>query len=517
MNPLEFLAVVLPSPEHGLYCAAELSTVKKEHLFVTDLNEIYPAVDNWVSDNKNAYFALSTFVKAGKRTAANARYIRSFFIDMDGYASKKQAALALSAFLSATGLEQFGRPWIVGSGGGLHCYWPLQDAILIDDWKPIAENLKRLCKQEKLAIDMTVTADSARVLRIPGTVNFKEKYGEPRPVVLLSEGSIFDFDLLGEFITGKLTVLPPVAVTPALSLLGERPKTIPSASAVKMFENSTTSFKKILNATKAGTGCAQLQHYVENAADDGMEPVWRGWLSIAKVCTDGDKAVRWLSKLHPYDEDRMQAKLAQIKGPYPCVKMESENPGVCHTCPHFGKITNPLALGRDTLVEVEEKEIEVVLPSESPSIPDEVIKVIRPAPPKGFAYGVKGGVYMEKTDEDAAGNKVKRQILLLPFDLFVVDILNYQGVHTVHMMAVKPKEGALQITLPQRAVVSKDETVKVLAEQNIIAAIGSGNDVNLFAYVRQCVEEASTGRAPVKVPSSYGWQEDDTFVYAGRI
>jgi len=517
MNPLEFLAVVLPSPQHGLYCAAELSTVKKEHLFVAELNEIYPAGDNLISDNKNAYLALSTFVKAGKRTAANARYIRSFFIDMDGYASKKQAALALSAFLSATGLEQFGRPWIVGSGGGLHCYWPLQDDILIDDWKPIAENLKRLCKQEKLAIDMTVTADSARVLRIPGTVNFKEKYGEPRPVVLLSEGSIFDFDLLGEFITSKLTALPPVAVTPALSLLGERPKSLPTATAVKMFENSTTSFKKILNATKADTGCAQLQHYVENAAEEGMEPAWRGWLSIAKVCTDGDKAVRWLSKLHPYDEDRMHAKLAQIKGPYPCTKLESENPGLCHTCPHFGKITNPLALGREVALETEEKEIEVVLPSDSPSIPDEIVKVIRPTPPKGFAYGANGGIYMEKTDEDAAGNKVKRQILLLPFDLFVVDILNCQGVHTVHMMAVKPKEGVLQITLPQRAVVSKDETVKVLAEQNIIAAIGSGNDVNLFAYVRQCVEEASSGKAPIKVPSSYGWQEDDTFVYSGRI
>ena len=31
MTPLEFLAVVLPSPNHGRYCVAELSTKKKEH------------------------------------------------------------------------------------------------------------------------------------------------------------------------------------------------------------------------------------------------------------------------------------------------------------------------------------------------------------------------------------------------------------------------------------------------------------------------------------------------------
>jgi len=36
MNPLEFLAVVLPSSGHGTYCAAEL-TKKKEHLFVENL------------------------------------------------------------------------------------------------------------------------------------------------------------------------------------------------------------------------------------------------------------------------------------------------------------------------------------------------------------------------------------------------------------------------------------------------------------------------------------------------
>jgi len=41
--------------------------------------------------------------------------------------------------------------------------------------------------------------------------------------------------------------------------------------------------------------------------------------------------------------------------------------------------------------------------------------------------------------------------------------------------------------LPQRAVVSKDETVKALASQNIIASFGSGNDKNLFEYVRACV------------------------------
>ena len=49
MNPLEFLAVVLPSAGHGTYCTAEL-TKKKEHLFVEDLDDFYPKVETWVAN-----------------------------------------------------------------------------------------------------------------------------------------------------------------------------------------------------------------------------------------------------------------------------------------------------------------------------------------------------------------------------------------------------------------------------------------------------------------------------------
>ena len=519
MTPLEFLAVVLPSPTNGLYCAAELSTKKKEHLYVENLEDIYPTVTDWVGDKKNAFIALSTFEKSGKRTAENARFIRSLFIDMDGYASKKQAAMALGAFLVETGLDTLGSPWIVGSGGGLHCYWPFTQDVEVSVWKPMAENFKRLCKQQKLNIDMTVTADAARVLRIPETTNFKEKYPTPRPVVLLAEGSRFDFDVLSNAIADKLNVAP-VAAQNALNLPGKRPDAAPvvptTMAGAKLFENSITKFGNVYKKTRAGTGCAQLKHFIENAEDDGMEPLWRGWLSITAKCEDGEKASVWLSGLHPYPEARMREKQAQIKGPYPCVKFDSENPGLCTGCAHFGKITNPLALGREIAVDTQEKEIEIVIPSESPSIAPEVKKLLRPTPPRGFGYGSKGGVFSEKSMEDADGNTSKKQVMLLPYDLFVVDILNNNGDHIVHMLALRP-EGPVTVTIPQRAVVSKDETVKALAQQNIIAAFGAGNDKNLFEYVRACVEQSSTGKAAVKVPSNYGWQEDDTYVFAGKI
>jgi len=510
MTPLEFLAVVLPSPDNGLYCAAELTTKKKEHTFVQKIEEIEPTVGKWVKQNKDIYFALSTFEQSGKRTADNARHIRSLFIDMDGYETKKAAALALDGFLAKTGIDLLGSPYIVSSGGGLHCYWPFTEDVTVDEWKPVAENFKRLCRQEALSIDMTVTADAARVLRIPETFNNKAKYATPRPVRILAEGDTFDFHDLASHIQSQLKnappPLPPKGKTD-LALPGKRPEMALSATTVKLFENSVTRFKHIYKKTKDGTGCDQLRYYVENATEDGMEPLWRGWLSIAQKCEDGEKAAVWLSDLHPYPHERMHQKLAEIKGPYPCVKFDSENPGICDGCPHRGKITNPLALGRETAVTTAETTIEVENGNK---------QLIRPEPPRGYAYGIRGGVFMEKEDTDANGQVTKRQIMLLPYDMFPVDILSHNGEHLVHMLAVRDYK-VQAVSFPQKAVVSKDETVKALAQQNVLATFGSGNDKNLYDYVRACVEKMSSEKKPIEVPDHCGWQQNDTFVWGGKI
>jgi hypothetical protein len=514
MTPLEFLAAVLPAPGNGMYCVAELSS-NKEHQYEETLEDLQAPINAWHSADKDVYFALSTFAEAGKRTADNARFIRALFIDMDGYASKKDAATSLGAFLEKTGMAALGSPYIVGSGGGLHVYWPFEEAVDIVSWKPLAENFKRLCKQERLAIDMTVTADASRVLRVPGTTNFKKKYATPRPVRLLAAGDTFKFDVLAKLINDRLTEPAYEAPNNVFALPGIRPSTAPNPTTVKLFENNATKFKTIWLATQQGRGCGQLAHYAENATEDGMEPIWRGLLSITQKCDDGNKAAAWISRMHPYPPERMHEKLRSIKGPYPCIKFDSENPGICPSCKHWGKITNPLALGREVRVSTEEKEVPINT-SSSDVIATEQRTVKRPPAPKGFAYGDKGGVYVERMVEQDDGTKAKKMVPILPYDMFVVDILNTQNDHSVHMVALRP-EGPVDLIIPQKVVVSNIDTVKALAQQNIIASFGQGNDKNLFDYVRACVEEASANKVAVKVPSSYGWQDDGTYVFAGRI
>jgi hypothetical protein len=534
MTPAEFLAVVLPSPGHGYYCAAELSTTRKAHAFKETIPELFPAVDKWHGANHDVYFALATFETAESRTADNARFLKALFVDMDGYASKKAAALALDAFLKKTGLDALGSPWLVGSGGGLHVYWPLDAEVDVVSWKPVAENLKRLCKQEGLAIDMTVTADAARVLRVPGTTNFKKKYATPRPVTLLAEGGVFSFAAISAVVNDKL--VPEFKAPVFEPLAGRRPKQSPGKAQIKLFENSVTLFESIYDATMAGTGCAQLKAYIDNPKEDGLEPIWRGLLSWTKVCEDGEDWSVWLSDLHPYPESRMREKLAAIKGPYPCVKMDSENPGVCAGCPHFGKITNPLRLGREIKTDNSEKVINTApAPTMDSSVQDEEdmfgfdehaepdeapvvdgAAIVRPKPPRGFSYGANGGVYCDRMVDNDDGSKSKKQVQILAYDLFVVDMLRQEGDYAVHLVATRP-DGVKNITMPSKCVVSKDETVKFLASQNIIASFGKGNDANLFDYVRACVEEASLTRTAIPVPLQYGWQKDGSFVYNGRV
>jgi len=537
MDPLEFMAAVLPPPGNGRYCVAEL-TKKKEHIYVTDLEDVRAPINRWNKAKLDIYFALGTFGDDDSRVAANSRMVKCIAIDVDcnhpkdipnaegvittkAYPSAKAAAHAIMDFSAEVGLDALGAPWLIASGGGVHAYWPLKEAVSIDEWKPVAESFKRLCLFKKLGIDPTVTGDASRVLRVPATINtgFKAKKqvrGETN-VRFMNEGDYFSLDdirdllesqLIGTAFELKVQAKPSMA----LALPGQRPAQAVTTSTVQLFPNSITKFGNIFKATKAGKGCGQLEFYATHAGDDGMEPLWRGMLSISQKCVDGEKASLWLSSLHPYDEDRMRTKLAEIKGPYPCTKFDSENPGICTSCPHWGKITNPLMLGREVALVTEEKQIEVI----APGVAEKVRNVLRPEAPKGYAYGKNGGIFAEKESEGPDGTVDKRQVLLLSYDLFPVDILVSNGEHVIHMLALRP-EGAQTVTVAQKAVVSKDDTMKSLANQNVIASFGAGNDQNLFSYVRASVEKMSTEKAPTRVPDSCGWQKDNTFVYAGKI
>lgn len=536
MDTQEFMAAVLP-PE-GIYCVAAFNKGEAPVQRFGTLEKLQAEIERFNRAERNVYFALASYRAPGSRKAENAHSLRAFFIDIecDGrlakdntrtYGSKREGLEAIGAFLERTGLPM---PWLVDSGAGIHAYWPFTEAVEVARWKTTAENLKRLCVRHGLRIDADVTADTARILRVPGSRNWNhpnEEGRNPLPCRLkhVPPATHHPFDALFSTILGALAEASTRALTEpvrkssestgkSLQLPGAAPTVrgeVAASSYTAAAANNVTVFKDILDRTVAGTGCAQLKYYIENATQDNMEPLWRGMLSLAKHCKDGDKAARKLSTLHPYDTKRMQAKLRGIKGPYSCDVFNRMNANVCTGCAHWQKITNPLALGRSVQVSVEPKEIHVGS-EDAPPV------VIRPTPPKGFSYGQNGGVYCQKQEKDAEGETFTKDVMVLPYDLFAMDILSTaEEGHLAYMMALRP-EGPATVLVPCKAASSKDETIKALAGQNIIAAFGQGNDKNLYDYVRACIEHVSSNRRAVDVPTSCGWQEGkDAFVYNSRI
>ena len=536
MTPLDLMAAVLPSPGNGYYCAVEL-TKKKQHVYGQTLEELMPTVEKWAKAGYDTYFALGTFGTDKDRTKENMHASQVLAVDLDcnhpkdipnedgvikpkAYPSAKAAAQALQKFCEDTGLAGLGDPWLVHSGGGIHAYWPLDEMLFKEDWYPLAKRFKELCIKHGLAIDTAVTGDASRVLRVPDSTNTGVKNGkavrEATRVRSIADGGRFEVADIEAILTaegfGPDFVKKPASST--LALPGQRPTGVNAPSTLTaLAQNSVTLFKKILLKTKNGSGCAQLENYVENASDDGMEPIWRGMLSWAKVCADGEKAATWLSDLHPYPHERMHQKLAEIRGPYSCAAMDDMNPGVCRKCPHWGKITNPLLWGREMSVVTDETTIEV---KDSAASDADTVEIMQPEPPRGYAYGERGGVFLEREEEDGDGHVVKKRVLLCSNTIFPVDILNNNGSHEVHFCVIKNKQ-LHEVLVPQKCMASKDETIKHLANQNIMAAFGSGNDKNFYEFIRASVEKISFEKNPIKMPPSYGWQDDGTFVFASRV
>lgn len=522
MDPRSFLAVVLPST--GIYCVCELSSTPPRHRFTRDLDDAVIKADAFAAAGLNTYFALASYERdeegGMRRLAKNARLMRSFFIDLDIsatglsktgkriYTSKKEAITALYEFLQESGLGVLGQPWLVDSGGGVHAYWPLDEDVEIDRWQPVAERLKRTAAKHSLHIDMSVTADVARVLRMPGTMNVK--YDPPKPSLVKQAGDIFDIEDIDLLLPqlSELGQFAPLnghshAITPrqadALMLPGKRPVAPPAASPAvgkAMVGHIDSSFQKILDRSLAGDGCAQVAFYANNASDDGMEPMWRAMMSLAKCTTEGEEAGRQLANMHPYDEVRFQKKWAELKGPLGCSAIEAINPGGCAGCPHAGKITNPLPLGRAYAPQV---------------TPATATAPALPAPPKNFVF--KDG----KTCVIITGGDGPETKPILNCVLYLHSVMQEDTGYTARFCWLASDTETHFIPIPTQALAKADDALKALAKMLIFPIDGAKNAAHLFNYLQSCVRDASAANTAVRVPAKYGWQPDNSFAFGNRV
>jgi RecA-family ATPase len=299
----------------------------------------------------NIYFCLSSQrLNSGKRSRKNAIAFQCVWVDIDvdpddpkKYASLAEAIAAVFWFCDQLGIP---RPSIlVASGGGLHAYWLSDRTLSVDEWQLFADALKAAAKTANLKFDAGVTGDAARVLRVPGTINWKYDDG-PRPVRLLQRycnGTRHDFAAVFQKILAG-NAGSPTKIADAFKQLDAN-KSL--GDGVERTELPPQPFAPIKE------GCAWLRHVHDTGGKDQSELLWRDSLRVGMSLIDGKKLIHEFSNKHPgYNFEATEekydlaykAKVANDFGYPKCQTICDHGSGHCKSCPHLVAGGSPLHL-----------------------------------------------------------------------------------------------------------------------------------------------------------------------------
>ena len=488
METKTFLEGVLASDGHYCIFASHAKDDHRVQKFYGSIEKAVHAAQELDTRGYDAYFALATFEEPNSRKVTNVRYLKSLFLDLDcgpskDYVNQGNAITALRKFCEEAELP---KPTVINSGRGIHAYWTLSEQVPLDDWLPVAEKLKKLCVDNNLLADPAVTADAARVLRMPTTHNHKDDpppevnflgFGAPKPV---------DFDAFSELL-GSGFIEPPKRFTGTDTPFTEPP-------------NMENRFIDILQKTLNGTGCEQLRQVIRNQ-EKCSEPLWRAGLSIAKYCVDVDKASHIMSKKHPdYTIEDTQKKIDLIKSPYNCVTFDEYKTGICTECPNWGKIKTPILLARRVREATEEDNIVEAPAVDLPDTP--ISKYVIPTYPRPYFRGASGGVYIRSVTK--SGDPDEK--LIYHNDLYVVRrLVDVELGESVVMRLHLPKDGVREFTLPLTAVTSREEFRKHMSMQGV--AITKMDE--LMTYTTTWVNELQASSTADEAHRQFGWTSEE--------
>ena len=488
MATTDLLAAVLPT--EGWYCIVGLKKDSPtKQVFVDNLADAEAAIDGLVQKDYDAYFGCAKYANdTDGRTQKNSTYFKTFWIDVDCGATKPYATQAdgLEALKEFCKTIHWPLPTIVNSGRGIHAYWRLTSTITRAEWKAVADRLKSLCEDHEFDADPSRTAESASILRVPGTFNHKQE--PPLPVEILHIAGETPYDEL----RSKLGVLvAPDYIPRGLSEVTKA-----------LMGNRQSRFKTIMIKTMAGKGCAQLEHIALNQ-DTIEEPLWRAGLSIAAHCIDKDEAIHKISSAHPsYDPDETERKANQTKGPYTCETFAKLNPDGCSTCPNKGKVSSPILLGNEIVA----AEPDAPIVEETPEGKQE--KYVVPEFPFPYFRGKAGGVYAAFKDKDGDEDVVN----IYEHDLYVVKRLKdpIKG-DAVWIRLHLPRDGVREFSMPQTDALTFDKLRDKLAWHGVVAAKPQMDKI--MGYLIAFVKELQHKSQVEIMRTQFGWTEgNDEFI-----
>jgi hypothetical protein len=479
----------------GIKGTGKNADVRQE--LVATREEADALIERFVQAGRNAFFGVAKYKTGDNRTKENVLGLKAFWLDVDcgpakaepdpktgrpdGYVDQKAGLEALKSFCKNVGLPT---PTLVNSGGGIHAYWPLEETVPRRDWEAVAERFKEVCRTQNFYVDNAVF-EVARVLRVPGTFNFKQE--EPRPVEFIHVGKPTTIEAMREAL----------GVKKQASIFDDDFEMSPRQKA--MMSGVGYSFKKIMKRTAKGDGCNQLLHAYEHR-DSIIYHEWFYALSVAAMCEDADTAVHMMSNGHPdYDPETVDKKVATIRKATSCAKFRSVNPALCDGCPHFDKITGPKELGK-VVKESSEDFVEVEVE------PGVVEQIDIPKFPFPFYRGEDGGVW-RKPPKDAPPET--EPAMVYGNDFYVVKRMHDPGEGDSALMRLHlPQDGLREFVVPMSKVTQKDELRKTLSS-NGVYSYGKRFE-SLMEYVLLSAENLQDRQKAEIMRQQFGWVEGNS-------
>ena len=471
---------------------------------VATREEVDQLATDYMAQGRNVFFGVAKYETDEGRTKDNVKAIKAFWLDIDCGESKAEVNEKTgrpSGYLDqATGLQELKRfyklvgvpkPVLVNSGRGLHVYWPLTEAVTREQWEPVADRLRELCNTHELYVDPAVF-EVARVLRIPGTLNFKDD--PATEVTIIGQAEPVDFEAFRNLLGVKEKPVAP-------------PKRELSELAKSMMDNTISVFGKIMLRSTKGNGCQQLLDCFENRATLS-EIRWFNALSIAKFCVDRDKSIHKLSEgYEDYDPVATEQKIQHIKGPHTCEVFERNNPGGCEGCPFKGKIKSPIVLGKEVLEATEEDNVVTEEPEEEGAA-STVHRI--PKYPSSYSRGKNGGVYYMPPDDEG-----ELQVIY-PDDLYVVKrMVDPVEGDVVVMKLHMPCDGVREFVVSNNIVTKKEELRGILASRGVMCGAKQFNRV--IDYVIAAVSEIRYKGKAEQMRLQFGWSDRDSkFIIGDR-
>lgn len=570
MTPGKFLRLLWP--DTGFYCiahpfkpAGSAVTLYTHKVFSTISEAVTHALES--VHQSDTFFAILTLREAKvwdpektdhktglkgaytTRKQSNMLASRALFFDLDvgtdagKYPTQRDALVGLITFLQQTKLPM---PTLVSSGGGVHVYWHLDQAVPVEAWRPIAWHMRQLAEGLKLKVDPTRTIDTTSVLRVPGTFNWKDR-ANPRPVKVLQEGAITPVDAFVRAVNDAM-ILNGIAATDAPASRAPAAAAPTHGLAAQHFND----FGSPPTVPELAAACGQVREIIR-AAGDPAHPSYRsldntawyrGMLGTFKHVEDGDNWCRKLTKMFPRDVADIEAKLVQLEQfpPARCETLQQFMPwkdAPCQGCRFRDKVPNPIAATRKTT----QAAPPVVTPlhmatssqpssagsppplpasaaSSAPSIqtlvaPSATLQALMiPNPPLPYERMKNGGIQLTRTNKDGEDTTTT----IYPYDLFPLRRLVNSGEQREQQVwrVTLPRSGAKDFTIDADVLYDQRKFCVALAHNSIYphkAEIPALQDY-MVAYISQLQKtlDADTQSAHL------GWSGDfSEFVLPDKV